>query len=408
MARHLLTDKQCATAKSGEKSIRKMTDGEGLYLWVYANGTKYWRFRYWQRGKEKSLSLGVYPKVSLAKARESCERERQRLAANLDPSVERKTEKLLAQVSADNTFKAIALEWWSKKNKSQRYLDDIKRRQEMNVFPFIGGRPIALISRAELSATLQKIEDRGSYDQARRVLREVRQIFDYAVDKGFREANPALRLEKTLTPHTKKNQPAIEQEEIPALMRAIAGYEKIGDRQTMLGLLLLAYTFVRTQELISATWSEFDLDAGGWEIPKARMKMRRDHFVPLASQSIEIFRELKEMGAGSKFVFPGRNRDKPMSNNTLLFALYRLGYKSKMTGHGFRAVASTVLNGMGFKPDAVERQLAHEEENETKAAYDRQQYIPDRMRMMQTWADYLSAFTKSAEVIPIDAQLKQA
>ena len=190
-------------------------------------------------------------------------------------------------------------------------------------------------------------------------------------------------------------------QDLPDLLRAIAKYEQIGDKQTRLALQLLAQTFVRTNELIGAEWAEFDLNYALWIIPAGRMKMKAEHVVPLTTQGLAILSELKEISGGSRFIFPGRNRDKPISNNTLLFALYRLGYKGKMTGHGFRAVASTILNEAGFKPDVIERQLAHCERNQVRGAYNRAEYLPERKRMMQHWADYLNLVEAGAKVIPM-------
>jgi integrase len=198
-----------------------------------------------------------------------------------------------------------------------------------------------------------------------------------------------------------EHQAAVRPEELPALLMAIAKYDETGDKQTRLALQLLAQTFVRTNELIGAQWVEFDLDNAMWVIPAGRMKMKAEHIVPLSHQALAILTELKELAGGSRFVFPGRNRDKPISNNTMLFALYRLGYKGKMTGHGFRAVASTILNETGFNPDVIERQLAHCERNEVRGAYNRAEYLPERKRMMQYWADYIDGLTNGADVLPL-------
>ncbi|SER46275.1 Phage integrase family protein, partial [Nitrosomonas sp. Nm51] len=202
-------------------------------------------------------------------------------------------------------------------------------------------------------------------------------------------------------PHKKKNQAAVKSDELPELLRAISTYETIGDRQTQLALQLLALTFVRTNELIGAVWTEFDLDNALWIVPAERMKMRNEHVVPLSSQALKIITELKTMAGNSRYLLPGRNPNKPVSNNTLLFALYRLGYKGKMTGHGFRAVASTVLNETGFNPDAIERQLAHCESNEVRGAYNRAKYLPERIKMMAWWSDFLEGLEKGASVIPM-------
>lgn len=209
-------------------------------------------------------------------------------------------------------------------------------------------------------------------------------------------------LRGALTPHVKQHQAAVRAEELPDLLRAIARYDEIGGKQTRLALQLLAQTFVRTSELIGAEWAEFDLHKALWMIPAGRMKMKTEHIVPLTRQALDLLTELKELSNGSRYVFPGKHSNKPISNNTMLFALYRLGYKGKMTGHGFRAVASTILNETGhFKPDVIERQLAHCERNEVRGAYNRAEYLPERKRMMQYWADYLDSIEVGAKVIPI-------
>lgn len=402
MAKNLLTDTECRNATSNGVKVRKLHDGSGLYLWVYEDGRKYWRLRYWLHGKEKSLSLGTYPGVSLKQSRAKRDSEQRRLEDGLDPSAERKAEKLKSKLSHDNSFEVVAREWYDKQTHTwvASHAKDVLRRLEGNLFPSIGSRPIAEITAPELLATVRKIETRGSYDLAHRVLQVASQIFRYGVATGRCERDPAPDLRGALTPHKKKHQAAVRAEELPELLRAIDGYEQIGDRQTRLALQLLAMTFTRTNELIGALWEEIDLDAGVWVIPAARMKMRTEHVVPLPNQAVTALEELKTISGGSCFVFPGRNRDKPISNNTLLFALYRLGYKGKMTGHGFRAVASTTLNESGFRPDVIERQLAHCERNEVRGAYNRAEYLPERRKLMQWWADYLDGVKAGVEVVP--------
>jgi len=398
----MLTDAKCRNATSEGYRVRKLADGRGLYLWVHADGQKYWRLRYWLAGKEKSLSLGVYPEVSLKEARAKRDAERKRLSDNLDPAAERRAEKMRAKVAAENSFEAVAREWFGKQLHTwvPGHAADVKRRLEKNVFPFIGRRPIAQIDAPELLAAVRKIEARGSYDLAHRVLQVCGQVFRYGVATGrcTRDIVPDLR--GALTPHKAKHQAAVRAEELPDLLRAIAHYDEVGDKQTRLALQLLALTFVRTNELIGAEWSEFDLETGIWIVPAARMKMKTEHVVPLSSQAIAVLEELRAINGKSRFVFPGRHRERPISNNTMLFALYRLGYKGKMTGHGFRAVASTVLNEMGFRSDVIERQLAHCERDEVRGAYNRAEYLPERKKMMQHWADYLDAVAAGAKVLP--------
>ena len=397
----MLTDVICRNATSNGLEVRKLADGGGLYLWVYADGRKYWRFRYWQAGKEKSLSLGVYPATNLKRARKKREAERQRLDSNLDPSAERQAEKLRTKIAVANSFEAVAREWYAKQAKHwvPGHADDVLRRLEVNAFPKIGRRPISQIDAPELLAALRPMEERGAHDLAHRVLQVCGQVFRYGIATGRCSRNLAADLRGALTPHKKKHQPAVRPEEFPTLLSAIAGYEKIGDKQTRLALELLLLTFTRTNELIGAMWNEFDIDAGIWVVPAERMKMKTEHLVPLSPPAVAILAELKEIGGGSRFVFPGRNRNKPISNNTLLFALYRLGYKGKMTGHGFRAVASTMLNEMGkFRPDVIERQLAHSERNEVRGAYNRAEYLPERKKMMQAWAKHVETLRQGAKV----------
>ena len=403
MATNLLSAAECKNATSNGTSIRKLSDGDGLYLWVYLNGRKYWRMRYWQAGIEKSLSVGVYPKVSLSDARKKRSEVCGQLQADLDPSAERKSVSLRKKLSAENSFETVAREWYTKQLHTwvEHHASDVKRRLERNIFPTLGKRPIADIEAAELLQTIRKIEVRGAHDLAHRVLQVCGQVFRYGIATGRCARNLSTDLRGALTPHKKQHQAAVRPEELPDLLRAIAKYDGTGDKQTRLALQLLAHTFVRTSELIGAEWVEFDLNHALWIIPANRMKMRAEHVVPLSRQALVMLDELKEMSNGSRFVFPGRNRDKPISNNTMLFALYRLGYKGRMTGHGFRAVASTILNETGFNSDVIERQLAHCERNEIRGAYNRAEYLPKRKRMMQEWSDRLEKLEAGADVIPM-------
>lgn len=403
MAMNLLSAAECKNSTSNGVGIRKLHDGDGLYLWIYLDGRKYWRFRYWYADKEKSLSLGVYPNVTLSDARKKRDEMRKQLEANLDPSSERKAINLRKKLANVNSFEAVAMEWYNKQLHTwvAHHAQDVKRRLEGNIFPALGKRPIDQINALELLDAVRKIEARGAYDLAHRVLQVCGQVFRYGIATGRCSRNLAADLRGALTPHVKKHQAAVRPEELPNLLRTIAECDESGDKQTRLALQLLAHTFVRTNELIGAEWTEFDLDHALWIIPAQRMKMKTEHVVPLSRQAISKLQELKELSRGSRFVFPGRSRDKPISNNTLLFALYRLGYKGKMTGHGFRAVASTILNETGFNPDVIERQLAHCERNEVRGAYNRAEYLNDRKRMMQHWSDYLQSIEEGAKVVPL-------
>lgn len=401
-----LTNPEISNAKSLEKPY-KLADSGGLFLLIQPNGSKYWRLKYRFVGKEKLLALGVYPKMTLAEARASRNMAKDLLKDGKDPSEEMssKAKKQKNILRADNAFESVALEWYQKQKNIwvAHHAADVKRRLEINIFPDLGKRPIAEIEAPDLLATVRKIETRGAYDLAHRVLAVAGQIFRYGIATGRCKRDPTPDLRGALTPHKKLHQAAVKSEELPDLLRAIANYDKTGDKLTRLALQLLTQTFVRTNELIGAEWQEFDIESALWIIPAGRMKMKTEHIVPLSHQSISILEELRIIGCGSRFVFPGRNRDKPISNNTLLFALYRLGYKGKMTGHGFRAVASTALNEMGFRPDVIERQLAHCERNEIRGAYNRAEYLPDRKRMMQTWGDYLDSIASGAKVLPFKA-----
>ncbi|SEO88770.1 tyrosine-type recombinase/integrase [Nitrosovibrio sp. Nv6] len=400
---NLLSASKCNHATTEGKAIRKLHDGGGLYLWVYADGGKFWRLRYRLGGKEKSLSFGSYPQVSLKEARAKRDEQRKVLDADLDPSAERKAANLRKKLANANSFEAVAMEWYNKQLHTwvPHHASDVKRRLESNIFPTIGKRPIDQIEAPELLQTIRKIEARGAYDLAHRVLQVCGQVFRYGIATGRCTRNLSTDLRGALTPHKKQHQAAVRPEELPELLRAIARYDETGDKQTRFALQLLAQTFVRTNELIGAEWAEFDLNNALWIIPAKRMKMKAEHVVPLSKQAVFILTELKNISGSSRFVFPGRNRDKPISNNTMLFALYRLGYKGKMTGHGFRAVASTILNEAGFNPDVIERQLAHCERNEVRGAYNRAEYLPERKRMMQYWAEYLESVEAGAKVIPL-------
>lgn len=407
MAEKLLTDIRCRQASSGGTKIRKLHDGGGLYLWAYADGRKYWRLRFWVGGKEKSLSLGTYPKVSLKDARDKLAEQRKLLAGNLDPSAERKAGKLAVRKAAANTFKAVAEEWYGKQAHlwSATHASDIRRRLEKDLYPSLGKRPISEIDVPELLEVLEKIEQRAP-DLAHRLRALCSAVFRYAITRKLCQRDPAADLRGALSATRVTNMPALNAKELPELLRAIAGYS--GDRQTVLGLQLLARTFVRTGELIKAEWEEFsnldDPDNALWTIPAERMKARRAHVVPLTRQMLTILAELKTLSRSSKFVFPSRTRGsgKPMSGNTLIFALHRMGYKGRQSGHGFRALASTVLNESNFNSDWIEAQLAHLDiGGKTRAAYNRSVYLDERRKMMQWWSNFLDAAEGGAVITPI-------
>ena len=397
-----LTATAIRNAKPGQKPVR-LYDSGGLYLEIAPAGGRWWRFAYRFGGKRKLISLGVFQDVPLAVARDRRDAMRKLLADGKDPSAQRQTEKREAAGRTANSFEAVAREWYQKQVHTwvPSHASDVLRRLESNLFPEIGATPIADLTAPALLSALRKVEHRGAHDLAHRILQVSGQVFRYGIATGRCQRDLSTDLRGALAPHKGRHQSAITPEELPGLLRAIDGYSELGGRLTSLALRLLALTFVRTGELIGAQWEEFDLDSAVWIIPAERMKMKTEHVVPLSRRTVEMLLEVRTIGGGSRYVFPGRNPDKPVSNNTMLFALYRLGYKGRMTGHGFRSVASTMLNEAGFRGDVIERQLAHGERNEIRGAYNRAEYLPERRAMMQQWADMLDALAQGAQVIPL-------
>ena len=312
--KELLTDLVCKNATAEGSKIRKLHDGQGLYLWVYEDGRKYWRLRYKINDKEKSLSLGVYPVVGLKQARQLAQAERAKLMSNIDPPIDRKLNKQKAKEAAANSFAVTAREWYTKQTHTWvgSHAKDVLRRLEGNVFPYIGMYPISTIEAPQLLNMIHIIEQRGSYDLAHRVLGVCGQVFRYGISSGRCTRDPSGDLRGALTPHKKKKQAAVKPEELPELLRSIATYECIGDRQTQLALQLLALTFVRTNELIGALWEEIDLNNALWIVPATRMKMKNEHVVPLTNQALNILAELKTIAGDSRYLLPGRNPNKPI------------------------------------------------------------------------------------------------
>lgn len=385
-----LTEIAIKSAKPGN-AIRKLSDGNGLVLLVYPNGSKYWTFRYRYLGKEKSLSLGIYPTVGLAEARTKLSDARKLLSSGQDPSEARKAVKRQAVISAGNSFEAVAREWVAAKSPAwtPRYAEFVVRRLEKDIFPRLGARPIKEITAPELLSVVRIIEKRGALELAHRMLQCCGQVFMYGIATGRAERNPASDLKGALKTHVKKTYAHLKVIELPEFLQRLSAYD--GHPQTRLAVTLLMLTFVRTTELRGATWEELDLDKGEWRIPAERMKMRRDHIVPLSRQAVAAFRELHRLNGQWKYVFPNPHKPlKHMSENAVLYALYRMGYHNRTTGHGFRHTASTILNESGlFSADAIERQLAHIQGNKVRAAYNHAQYLPERRKMMQWWADFL-------------------
>lgn len=394
-----LTDAAVRNAKPREKPY-KIFDAGGLFLWIQPSGGKWWRYKYRFAGKEKLLALGSYPDVSLADARERHTEARKVLANGNDPAEVKKDAKRQALLNSVTTFEALAREWCeSRKHKwVTSYGEAMLTRLESHVFPKIGSRPIADITAPELLAVLRIVESTGALDLAQRLLQASGQIFRYAIATGRAERNPAVDLRGALKPPVRKHQAYLKADELPEYLQKLDAYD--GSLQTKLALKFLLLTFVRTGELRGAEWKEFNLDEAVWRIPAERMKMRSPHIVPLSRQAVDVLRKLHPLTGQWRFVFP--NQHKPsgcMSENTMLFGLYRMGYHSKATGHGFRSTASTILNEHGFAPDVIERQLAHVERNQVRAAYNHAQYLPERREMMQWWADFLDRQAKKTQPV---------
>lgn len=398
-----LTDKTCKNAKPTDRPY-KLADGGGLYLEVVPSGGRYWRLKYRFGGKEKRLAFGVYPEVSLADARDRRDKARKMLAGEQDPGEVERERKRQSALNSSTTFEAVAREW-HERNKAKwttGYGADLLHRLETDVFPEIGNRPIADITPVQVLATLRKIEKRGAHEMARRTQQYCGQVFRYAVVTGRAERNPASDLRGALQPPKRKHFASIEPKELPAFVSALNQNDARLFVQTRLAIRLLMLTFVRTRELIEATWDEIDLDAAEWSIPAARMKMKRPHLVPLSRQSVEILRQLQALNGSRDWVFASVAKPRQhMSNNTILKALERLGYKGRMTGHGFRALAmTTIKEKLRFPHEVVDRQLAHAPRNQVDAAYDRTKYLEDRRKMMQKWADFLEGLNHTGQVIP--------
>jgi integrase len=396
-----LTDTEVRKARPAVKPYR-ISDTGSLFLWVTPSGGKLWRWAYKHEGKEKLMSFGKYPDVPLALARERHAEARKLLATGLDPMAQRKSVKTLEKAAIEDSFQSIASLWLAhwQDGKSPRHVDYVKRRMEADILPCLGARPIAGIEAPELVAMTKAIQDRGARDIAKRALETTGQVFRYAIAHGYATRNPAsdIRPGDILKSGRKLNYARVDARELPDLLRAIEVYQ--GTHVTRLAIKLIALTFVRTSELIGAKWAEFDPEAARWDIPAERMKMRTPHIVSLSRQTLDVLATLRTLTGQSEWLFPGdRNAKKPMSNNTILKALERMGYKGRMTGHGFRGLASTILHEQGYNHEHIELQLAHAPRNAVSAAYNHALYLEPRARMMQGWADYLEQTQRGGKVL---------
>lgn len=394
-----LTDKAIRAARP-RRTPYKLTDGGGLTLLVNPNGSRWWRLRYRYSGAEKMLSFGVYPDVSLKLAREKRDAARTQLATGVDPSAKRQAER----EARSDSFRAIADEWLEAQRKTFAAATLEKARWTFDdlLFPYIGHRPIGEITAPELLGVLRRLEARGKHETAHRTRQRAGQVFRYAIATGRAERDPTADLRGALAPVVTTNRAAIvEPAKVGELLRAIDGYS--GQPATEIALRLAPLVFVRPGELRAAEWAEINLDGAEWRIPAARMKMRETHIVPLARQAVALLREIEPLTGDGRYVFPsGRTTLRPMSENALTAALRRMGYHgTEQTWHGFRSIASTLLNEQGWHPDLIELQLAHKERNQVRAAYNKAQRLEERRRMMQAWADYLDGLKAGGKVVAI-------
>jgi len=375
----------------------KIYDEKGLYILVKSNGSKYWRFRYRFDGKEKLLALGVYPKISLSIARRMQDKAIELLDADIDPSIDRKQQNDAEKLRKANTFEAVARDWFKEEEKGwkDRHASRVIYSLEKEIFPHIGGMPITHIKTPDIKRAINLIQKRGAHDIAKRSLQRCSSVFSYAVQSGIAETNPARDLIGTIRAPKVKHQPSLKRGELPECLKRIADYD--GMLQTKIALRLLIHTFVRPGELRKARWDEFDLSVKEWKIPGERMKMNIGHIVPLSKQVIKMLEDLEPLTGQYDLLFPGERKvTQPMSENTLLFALYRMGYKGKATPHGFRATASSILHEQKFNSDAIERQLSHIERNRVKGAYNyNAEFMDERKKIMKWWSDYLESILKA-------------
>ncbi|HMM38187.1 MAG TPA: integrase arm-type DNA-binding domain-containing protein [Desulfovibrio sp.] len=400
-----LTNTAIRNAKPGPKPQR-LFDGGGMYLEISPAGGKLWRLKFRFGGKEKRLALGAYPAVGLADARDKAEAARKLLAQGVDPSAARKAEKAGEEAEAE-TFATLALDWFGRFRHTftAKHGDTVMHRLKTDVFPWLGHRPVREITAPEILAVVRRIEDRGAAETARRQLQKIGQILAFAVATGRAERNPAADLRGAVPPPAKRHFAALTDSfKVAELLKDIDAYQ--GSHVVRCALRLAPLLFVRPGELRHAEWAEFELDGRTplWRIPPEKMKMRRQHLVPLAPQAVAILRELHPLTGAGKYLFPGNRPGKIISENTLGAALRTLGYTSEeMTAHGFRAMASTMLNEIGWPPDVIEAQLAHAPKNAIRAAYNRAQYLSQRIEMMESWADFLDRLKASdgGKVLPL-------
>lgn len=405
-----LSDTTIKTAKPGEKP-RKISDEKGLYLLLRPGGGRWWRFDYRFAGKRRTISFGTYPEVPLKAARARRDEARAMVAAGVDPGEQRKADKIAATVAATNSFEEVAREWFARQKTgwAESHSAKVIQRLERDIFPWIGARPISGLTPLDVLSVVRRVEARGAKDTSHRVMQNIGQIMRFAVATGRAESDPARDLRDALPAIKRKHFASItEPVAVGAMLRAFDGFS--GTLQVKCALLLAPMLFVRPGELRKARWSEFDLDAAQWLIPAERMKSRKDHIVPLPTQAIAILRDLQPLSGHRELVFPGRDPKKPMSGAAINAALRRLGFDTvnEITGHGFRAMARTMLHErLHFPPEAIEHQLAHRVADSLGSAYNRTKFLKERKKMMQAWADYLDQIKAGGEVVPFPSARSQ-
>ena len=391
MPTNRLTEIAIRNAKCGKKK-RKLSDGGRMYLELHPNGGKYWRMDYEFRGKGNTHSIGVWPQISLVEARHKRDEAKMLLKSGKDPNLEKKKLKSNAVLDQGNTFGSISEEWFERMQHewSEDYFHDSKRAFELHVLPYLKDIPISEIEHAEIKSVLSRMEEQRKFVAAKKVLQKLDRIFRFANRNHYCKQNPVILLKGDVITPKKKNQPALEESDLPEFLKKLDDLDVY--ITTKMGLRMVMLTLTRTKEIRHSTWDEFDLESDKpvWRIPADRMKMNRDHMVPLSRQAVEVMKKVKRFSRGDQFVFEQKNNpQKPMSENTMLYAMYRMGYHGRATVHGFRATASTILNEKGFRSDVIELLLAHVEKNQIRAAYNRAEYLDERREILQWWADHL-------------------
>lgn len=399
-----LTDTKLRNSKPSEKPY-KLQDGQGLFLEIRPSGSKFWRYRYWKAdGKDGLYTIGEYPDVSLSDARKEREWAREQVKQGLNPTEVKKAERLTRADDNANTFESVAREWIeeNKKHWSDRYAKQVEDFLGKDVFPVIGAFPIRMVKASHLLDIIRKVDKRGASSIAVLIRQWAGQIFRYAVSTDRADSDPAAVLAGALKRKPVRHNPPLSKDGIPELIKKLDGYG--GYLGTKISIRLMLLTFVRTQELRLAEWIEFDLDAAEWRVPAVRMKMAKHmkpgevHIVPLSRQAVALLRELHMISGGRPFLFPNLRTPKScMTGTTINRVLERLGYLGQFSGHGFRTTASTMLHELGFRPEVIEKQLAHAERNKVKAAYNHADYLLERREMMQAWADWIDGLVKAAD-----------